>query len=183
MKTQMQSKTRLMRSLLQAIVLAPLLLPLGASTGAAAAKPLIEWQPYACGLNAVVAFVSFQGVSLSVSEHGLQDGTPFAGALVKITPAAKVSSMNFAVRGYTTLQITLTGDKGTAHAVVNNGSLHHFVPWKLTSKDFTGNAGNVSSIKITVQNNPNFGSAPSYIQNLQVNGNYANVILKSAGCI
>ena len=180
---KMQSKARWMRSFLHAIVLTPLLLPLGAPTGEAATKPLVEWQPFACGLDAVVAFVSFQGVSLSVSEHGLQDGTPSAGTLVTIKPAVQVSSLNFAVRGYTNLQIVLTGDKGTAKAVVNNGSMHRFVSWKLTPKNFAGNAGNVSSIKISVQNNSNFGSAPSYIQNLQVNGSYANAILKSLGWI
>ena len=179
----MQSNARWLRSLLHAIVLMPLLLPLGAPTGVAATKPIIEWQPFVCGLDAVVAFVSFQGVSLSVSEHGLQYGTPFAGALVTITPATKISSMNFAVRGYTNLKIVLTGDKGTAQAVVNNGSMHRFVPWKLTAKNFSGNAGNVSSVKIIVQNNSNFGGAPSYIQNLQVNGSYANAVVKSAGCI
>lgn len=165
-------------------MLASLLLSLGASSGLAATTQETVWQPYACGLDADCAFVSYHGVSLSVSEQGLQvDPGVDAGAYATITPATNVSSLNFSVLGYTNLHITLTGDKGVAKAVVNNGSLHSFVPWKLTAKNFAGNAGKVSTIKIRFSNNPNFGSAPCYMRNLQVNGHYANAVLKSAGCL
>lgn len=180
---QKHCNARWMRILRHAFALSSLLLPLGASTGIAATKPEITWQPYACPPDAVVQFVSFQGVSLSVQEHGLNYGTDSGGGLVTITPGTKVNSMSFAVRGYTDLNITLTGNKGTAKATVNNASIHKFVSWTLTSKDFKGNAGNVSSIKISVNNNSNFGFAPTYVQSLQINGKPADVILKSAGCI
>lgn len=176
------ARTLAYASALTAIVL-PLFAPLAFASRAHATShasaALVKWQPYACG-DSLANFVTFRGVSLSVSEEDQQEA---AGAFVKISPATKINSMTFGLFGYTTLRITLTGDKGTALAVVDNGSNQHFKSYTLTPKDFTGNAGNVSTVKIRFINNSNFGSVPNYMRNLQVNGTYANAVLKSFGCI